>query len=260
MTAILTQFIFFVIYSFIGWICETIFCSVAERRFINRGFLNGPFCPIYGTGAILVLTLFSWCKEHILLLFILSILVTGVIEYITSYLLESIFHLQLWDYSKNFCNINGRVCLRNAILFGIMSVLLVELIHPHMLLLFGRLPQWVLLCSTGILTAYFIVDTIFTAKTVLQINHKAGQRQMQLDELSKLRNLAKQKLQGAKPVFLSHLHEELESKAIVISVKEKLSHRRFLKAFPSMRSKKYQDAINEFKSELKNKIHRKGQR
>lgn len=95
MKVLLFWFICFVVYSFLGWICETFFCSAAQRRFVNRGFLNGPFCPIYGFGALLVIGLFSKYENDLLALFLLSMAVTSIVEYIASVLLEKLFHLTL---------------------------------------------------------------------------------------------------------------------------------------------------------------------
>ena len=127
---LLSQFVYFVLYSFLGWLCETIYCSIGSKKFINRGFLNGPFCPIYGTGALLVIDVFMKYKDDLVALFILSMVVTSVVEYITSYLLEKIFNLQLWDYSTYSFNLNGRVCLKNSLMFGVLSIAAVEVIHP----------------------------------------------------------------------------------------------------------------------------------
>ena len=92
-------FLWLIIYSVIGWIYESTLCSITERRFVNRGFLNGPYCPIYGFGAILDILILGWIKNPILL-FVLSAILTCTLEYITSYLMEKLFHARWWDYSK----------------------------------------------------------------------------------------------------------------------------------------------------------------
>ena len=119
---ILELFLHFVFYSFLGWVAETIYCSLLQGKFVYRGFLSGPVCPIYGFGAIFVITLLQPFKENILMLFLMGVVITSTLEYITSYLLEVIFHMKWWDYSKRKFNINGRVCAWNSSLFGILSV------------------------------------------------------------------------------------------------------------------------------------------
>lgn len=270
MHTILVQFVYFVLYSFLGWMCETIYCSIDDKKFVNRGFLNGPFCPIYGTGALLVIDIFMKYKDDLLVLFILSVVITSIVEYITSYLLEKIFNLQLWDYSTYSFNLNGRVCLKNSLLFGVLSILAVEVIHPAVEGFLSRLPVWFLITFTGTLVFYFICDVVITVKALIQINMKAGHRQMQLDELAKLRNeyIAKNKkednkkeskiLQLIKEGRVRELLNEEKIKAFIteeklkelMDVPNKFVHRRVIKAFPGMKSKKYPDAIKQFKKEI----------
>ena len=270
MHTILVQFVYFVLYSFLGWVCETIYCSIDDKKFVNRGFLNGPFCPIYGTGALLVIDIFMKYKDDLVVLFILSVVITSIVEYITSYLLEKIFNLQLWDYSTYSFNLNGRVCLKNSLMFGILSILAVEVIHPAVEGFLSKLPSWFLITFTGTLVIYFICDVFITVKALIQINMKAGHRQMQLDELAKLRNeyIAKNKkednkkeskiLQLIKEGRVRELLNEEKIKAFIteeklkelMDVPNKFVHRRVIKAFPGMKSKKYPDAIKQFKKEI----------
>lgn len=237
---ILTLFCYFVIYSFVGWICETVFCSIPAKRFINRGFLNGPFCPIYGFGAVLVLVFFTKYKNDIVTLFVMSTVVTSIVEYVTSYLLEKIFHLSLWDYSKRKANINGRVCLRNSLLFGVMSVLTVEFIHPWVERFLALWPPLLLVLFTGFLVLYFISDVFITVRALLQINREAGRRQMQLEELTALRDQVIEKMQV----------EKQQKK------KKKLQnlHARLIRAFPNMESKRYPEAVEQMKKEILEEI------
>ena len=116
-------FLWFVLYSFIGWMYESILCSVAGKKLVNRGFLNGPVCPVYGTGAVAVVFVLSPLKDEPLALFLTSALLTTSLEYLTSWAMEKLFHARWWDYSKRFLNIHGRVCLRGFVAFGAMSAL-----------------------------------------------------------------------------------------------------------------------------------------
>ena len=110
--------LWFVLYSFIGWMYESILCSVAGKKLVNRGFLNGPVCPVYGTGAVAVVFVLSPLKDKPLALFLTSALLTTSLEYLTSWAMEKLFHARWWDYSKRFLNIHGRVCLRGFVAFG----------------------------------------------------------------------------------------------------------------------------------------------
>ncbi|MFQ9798876.1 MAG: putative ABC transporter permease [Clostridia bacterium] len=113
-------FVWFMLYSVIGWVHESIYCSIQQRQLVNRGFLNGPLCPIYGAGAILVLFLFR-SLQNPALIFIAGALATGVLEYVTSWLMEKLFHARWWDYEDWRFNLHGRVCLAGVAAFGAMS-------------------------------------------------------------------------------------------------------------------------------------------
>ncbi|HZJ86037.1 MAG TPA: putative ABC transporter permease, partial [Erysipelotrichaceae bacterium] len=114
-----TLFIYFMIYSFLGWVIETIYCSLAEKRYVPRGFLNGPLTPIYGFGAIGLIFLLQDIKT-VSLVFLSGVVATSFLEYVASYLLELIFDMHWWDYSGDKYNLNGRIKLKNSILFGIL--------------------------------------------------------------------------------------------------------------------------------------------
>ena len=121
--------LWFLLYSFAGWIYESVLISVQERRLVNRGFLNGPLCPIYGTGALLMVMLLHGIGNP-LIVFILSAVVACVLEYVTSWVMEALFHARWWDYSNMRFNINGRICLLGAIVFGFGGVFVVQVLHP----------------------------------------------------------------------------------------------------------------------------------
>ena len=121
---------YFVLYAFLGWVCEDLYCGIPAKKFINRGFFYGPYCPIYGVGALLVLYPLLFVKDYPILVFVLGVIITSTLEYITSWVMEILFKTRWWDYSERFMNINGRVCLLNSTLFGIMSIVVVYIIHP----------------------------------------------------------------------------------------------------------------------------------
>lgn len=123
-------FLLFMLYSMIGYVCEVIYCSFLQKKFVNRGFLCGPYCPIYGVGSIFVLYAVLRFKEDPIAVFILGAIITSCLEYFTSFLLEKIFHNKWWDYSDEAFNINGRVCLQNALLFGLGSLGIIYALDP----------------------------------------------------------------------------------------------------------------------------------
>ena len=122
---------YFVLYSFIGWCLETIYAYIVFKHFVKRGFLYGPICPIYGFGAILlILNLKNIKEENKIAKFLSSMILFSIFEYIASFVLEIIFHQRWWDYSNEFMNIEGRICLMFSIIWGIIGVLFVDFFHP----------------------------------------------------------------------------------------------------------------------------------
>ena len=125
----LNVYLLFWTFSIIGWLMEVVVCSFTDKRLVNRGFLIGPYCPIYGFGAIIMLLLTPY-KEHVFVLFILALVLCSVLEYLTSFIMEKFFKVRWWDYSNDSFNINGRICLRNAIAFGALGVLFTKYLNP----------------------------------------------------------------------------------------------------------------------------------
>ena len=166
MKTIETWFLWLMIYSIIGWVYESTICSIGHRKLINRGFLNGPYCPIYGTGAVLVLLVLGRIQNPVLLFFAGAV-VTCSLEYLTSWLMEKLFHARWWDYSKRKFNIGGRVCLIGAVVFGAFSVVLVLVLHPFVKSLTDRLTDAALNWTCAILFVGIVSDLVVTVKGLL---------------------------------------------------------------------------------------------
>ncbi|NLA33506.1 MAG: putative ABC transporter permease [Tenericutes bacterium] len=127
-------FLLFMIYSILGWLMEITYVSFCEKRFTyNRGVLIGPYCPIYGIGVITIILFLNKYYEDAFVLFIMATIVCSIIEYITSYLLEKVYNARWWDYSKKRYHINGRICLSNALAFGVASLVVMYVIHPFII-------------------------------------------------------------------------------------------------------------------------------
>ena len=125
-------FIIFFAYSVIGWIVESTFVSLQAKpiHFVNRGFLIGPYCPIYGCGSLGMILYLEQYKDNIITVFLLSVVICSILEYFTSYIMEKLFKTRLWDYSEKKFNLNGRICGENAILFGLGGVAIIYISHP----------------------------------------------------------------------------------------------------------------------------------
>ena len=162
-------FLLFLIYSFMGWCMEVCVSLVTRKKFINRGFLIGPYCPIYGWGAILITLLLSYFTDKPILLFFMAILICGTLEYLTSFFMEKIYHLRWWDYSNKKFNINGRVCLDTIIHFGILGTTIMYVTNPFFLDKLNMIPNNTLNIIFYILFAIFTIDGIISSTTILGI-------------------------------------------------------------------------------------------
>ena len=151
----------FFIFSVAGWVFETIYCSIVEQRLVERGFLLGPYCPIYGFAVLAALLLFGRIKNNVVLFFV-SALTVSVVEYFTSFALEVIYNWRWWDYSNLPFNLDGRICLFAAIFFGCGTLLAVRVLHPALQAKLAYIPSSIRLAmGVGIVMLLF-VDLIIT--------------------------------------------------------------------------------------------------
>lgn len=154
-------FLWFLLYAFIGWVYESVLVSVSERRWVNRGFLNGPLCPIYGCGAVLAIVLLHDFTNPIEI-FLISSFGASILEYITSWGMEKLFHARWWDYSHYRFNIQGRICLLGAIVFGFGGVLIIDVVQPQVERLTAMIPLLAVHMICAVAAIVVIIDTIVT--------------------------------------------------------------------------------------------------
>lgn len=161
--------ILFFAFSFLGWLMEVMLVIFKERKIVNRGFLIGPCCPIYGFGGLIMTLLLQNIKNNPILLFLLSLLICSVLEYETSYVMEKLFHARWWDYSNRKFNINGRICLTNMIAFGLLGCLIIYILDPIYFEKIKYLSTQILNIICIILLALFLIDSIFSIKIIKNI-------------------------------------------------------------------------------------------
>ena len=167
---LITEIIFiFVIYSFIGWILESLYKSIIQKRIINSGFLIGPFCPIYGYGALIMYYALESLKNNIFILFVASFIILSIWEYIVGLLLEITFKTKYWDYSDRFCNMNGRVCLLNSCFWGVLGCVFILILNPFIFSVASKIPTLYMTVFLVVSITYIVVDTIITAINVMLI-------------------------------------------------------------------------------------------
>lgn len=170
----------FFFYSAAGWFVESLYRSIGEKRIINSGFLTGPMCPIYGTGA-LVMTVFLYnpFKDNMLAVFLLGMVLCDLVEYVTSVLMEILFHARWWDYTYEFLNIKGRICFKHTLYWGIASVAFVKLLHPKIDSIVQNFNIRTVRVLLIIIFAVFFLDVANSVRKALDI------RKLQ-DKLSKI--------------------------------------------------------------------------
>ena len=159
----------FFTYAFLGWIMEVICKLIQTKKFINRGFLIGPYCPIYGWGAIIITILLDKYLSDPIALFVMAIVICSIIEYATSYLMEKIYHARWWDYSTKKFNINGRICLETMIPFGILGLLIMYFANPFFISIYEKIPELVINIICIILLILFIIDNIVSSNIISTI-------------------------------------------------------------------------------------------
>lgn len=167
-------FLLFIFYSFLGWLMEVTCKLIQYKRFINRGFLMGPICPIYGHGAIIMLILLKDFASNPFILFVMSMLVCTTLEYLTSYFMEKLFSARWWDYSNKKFNINGRICLEYAMLFGIGGTLIMYFINPMIINVMDTTSSTVIKILAIVLFIIYIVDNIISYIVMFKFRSTVG--------------------------------------------------------------------------------------
>lgn len=162
-------FLLFIVYSFLGWIMEVIDVLIETKKLVNRGFMVGPVCPIYGIGCFLLVMLLEKHMESPVALFFLAIVICSILEYLTGYLLEKLFKIRWWDYSNKKYNINGRICLETMIPFGLIGCLVVYFVNPFLLNIVSSLNPLIINILFYVLISLFFIDLIVSCKVIANI-------------------------------------------------------------------------------------------
>lgn len=163
-------FLYFLFYSFLGWFMETCYCSLHERRLVPRGFLYGPICPIYGCGVLLMILFFTPLKGNLLLFYVVAVIVMTSWEYFVAWLLEVTTHVKYWDYSNSRFNLKGRVCLWVALVWGVLSYVVIFWIHPAVERLYLRIPLWLVNSLCWVLGALLLADLVLTIRQLALVS------------------------------------------------------------------------------------------
>lgn len=215
----------FIIYSFFGWVWETFYVSIKQGEFINRGFISGPFCTIYGCGAIAVYTILKPAEGNLFILFFGGIVVATLLEYFTAVLMESIFHTSWWDYSDKKFNFQGRICLGASLGWGVFTVILFRVLHPVVENLVSLYPVYVGKIGSCVFGAGYLVDFCRSASAAFHLRERLPQWEHELEkkqvELMLKLNARFENLEFARGASIESIRERLEDAEILNALSEK---------------------------------------
>ena len=273
---------YFFIYAFLGWCVEVVYAAVISGKFVNRGFLNGPFCPIYGLGMLLVLHLLGPVKNNIFLMFFGAVIIASAVELTAGFLLEKLFHKRWWDYSELRFNLGGYISLKFSLQWGLACIIVLDRIHPPIIALVNWIPLTLSQVLLLFLAVLLLIDLISTVNSILKLSRKLET----IDEIS-LRikeasdSIGENLASGA--IALAQKKDDLgerfeEQREIIeadlaemrIAQQKALAHRkqalqelrqanrelleatffgykRLLRAFPDLKSKDHKDALEQLK-------------
>lgn len=192
--SISSYFIYFIIIAICGWIMEVSLQIIQKHKFSDRGFLIGPYCPIYGVGGVLITVGLTQLKPYPLALFCVAIVVCAILEYATSYVMEKIFHARWWDYSTKKFNINGRICLDTMIPFGILGVLIVYFINPRLYNLFNEFNGVTLNIICIVILSIFLLDIFLS--TIILISVRRENKVLDKDNTEKMAKKVRDKIRS----------------------------------------------------------------
>lgn len=250
---------YFVIYAVLGWCLEVCFCTVNTGAFVNRGFLNGPVCPIYGFGMVIVIAALSPVADSPLLLFVCGTLLTSALELVTGWVLKKLFHTSWWDYSDVPFNLGGYICLKFSLAWGVAVVAVMRLLQPAVARLVAAVPHTlgvVFLCAA---LAVFLCDLAVTVNGILKLNRDLGR----IADVARLLHAGSDKIAEELGDTALAVDEKLDdtklgaaaridiAKAEILDRRNHVA-RRLMKAFPGMRPPE-PEAMEQLKAWLEEK-------
>lgn len=216
----------FFAYCVLGWVWESCYVSVRQHAWVNRGFLYGPWLPIYGFGAIIILFLTLPVREHLLLVYLFGMAGSTILEYITGAAMEKLFHMRYWDYSQHRFNLNGHICLSVSLAWGVFSILLVSFLHPPVEKLILLIPAWLAEPLSLVLVALFTLDTTKSVQAALDLKallnkltessqtleHISGRLTAAVEQLGESSGQLRQRLAGLEEAVSTRLAQTTQSK------------------------------------------------
>ena len=247
----------FFVYGFLGWCTEVAYAAAKQGKFVNRGFLNGPICPVYGIGVGVVIQFLTPVENNLVLLYISSTILVTVIEGLTGFLLEKIFHNKWWDYSEQPLNIGGYVCVLFSLIWGVFCVLIVKVIHPLIDKVLTMIPFVLGIVVMVCLAAGLLADLYVTASGILKMNRRLEAMEKIAAELKELsdkvgENIYENVMEGME--FREEKKarmEELKAKYEEMAENRTKVGERLVKAFPKMQVRQHKEIFEELRERVR---------
>lgn len=188
--------LYFIFYSILGWVMETVYCSIPARRFVPRGFLHGPLCPIYGAGVLLMLLFFEPLKGNLFVFYIISTITMSAWEYFVGWFLETTTHVKYWDYSNFHFNLKGRICLWVCLTWGVLSYVTIFWLHPPVAGFFVQIPPLSRQITALVLAVLVLTDAVFTIRELALVSKAMKRLQALNGKLTAAKDAATEKLKA----------------------------------------------------------------
>ena len=260
--SILQWMLFFYIYCFFGWIIESTYVSVCTGNWVNRGFMRGPVIPIYGTGAIIILFAVIPFRTSPILVFIIGTIAASVLEFVTGFVMERIYKVRYWDYSDKPFNLCGYICLFNSLCWGVLSILLIYLVHSWVEKGVLFLNDMVLLSIDSGISSLFIVDLFNSSTTAVELKKMLANSQKLKDDLMNVHNKmiefntaianGKEKMDELKKMSLQELYiSARDNMSNIATDKDSPELQNLKKKLDSLKDKYYKRMLAEDKAKFK---------
>lgn len=243
--------LFFFIYCFLGWCIESTIVSVETKKLTNRGFLRGPMLPIYGFGALTIIFCTIPVRDNPILCYIMGVAACTVLEYVCAVIMESIFKTKYWDYSGQFMNFQGRICLRSSLFWGVLTLFVIKVIHvPISDFVVGRLGLAATSIIDGLLLIWLFADLYVSAKAAFDLNKVVAR----LEEVNVQLELAKMELKDTLAVKAEEAEQhvrELAERREAIRAEIGFAVRNLVRSNPTAVHKRFDRGLKDLKELLR---------
>ena len=262
-------FLIFIIFSVVGWISEVLYVGIFhEHKFVNRGFLHGPVCPVYGFGGLVILILPPSLYSTWIPLFFSSMIMCTLVEYFVSWIMEKMFHARWWDYSHYKFHINGRICLLNSVLFGFLGVGVIHFIYPQLLNLLNWLGDVTIQVSTDVIAVVLAVDLVATVRKLVDFgatmekiktfgeslrDYYGNEAWFRSENLESMLASVKEHASNGKDMVSQSILEKIEK----LQTARNKAAESFMAHFPTMKSIQYKEELDHLKKIVKERVKAK---